>query len=190
MATAEVKKILFIDTSYDQRWQSQHSLCLIDAFHIILICIRNLPGSSLNLSPLVSTQCIYHFHFTFHNLLGPLPKLLAAQTDKQIYIKLSLSINEDAAGCSNENDGYHDNIYAENRRKKQGAKVDEEESDDSMASDASSGPIHYHHAYAHSQGSHGTAASKKDKQDHGSKCSSKKNANKQEKKRVDSRSKK
>lgn len=93
MATAEVKKILFIDTSYDQRWQSQHSLCLIDAFHIILICIRNLPGSSLNLSPLVSTQCIYHFHFTFHNLLGPLPKLLAAQTDKQIYIKLSLSIN-------------------------------------------------------------------------------------------------
>ncbi|XP_040868139.1 uncharacterized protein [Glycine max] len=94
MATAEVKKILFIDTSYDQRWQSQHSLCLIDAFHIILICIRNLPGSSLNLSPLVSTQCIYHFHFTFHNLLGPLPKLLAAQTDKQIYIKLSLSINK------------------------------------------------------------------------------------------------
>ncbi|KAK7295575.1 hypothetical protein RJT34_18485 [Clitoria ternatea] len=98
-------------------------------------------------------------------------------------------MQEDDAGCSNENDGYHD-MY-ENRRKKQGTKVDEEESDDSMASDASSGPVHYHHAYAHShQGSHGTAVSKKDKQDHGSKCSSKKNANKQEKKRVDSRSKK
>ncbi|KAK7374699.1 hypothetical protein VNO80_08136 [Phaseolus coccineus] len=97
-------------------------------------------------------------------------------------------MQEDDAGCSNENYGYHD-IYGENRRKKQGAKVDEEESDDSMASDASSGPVHYHHAYGHSQTSHGTAASKKDKQDHGSKCS-KKNANKQEKKRVDSRSKK
>ncbi|KAJ1435419.1 hypothetical protein SESBI_04925 [Sesbania bispinosa] len=101
-------------------------------------------------------------------------------------------MQEDDAGCSNENDGYHHHdIYGENRRKKQGAKVDEEESDDSMASDASSGPIHYHqHSYSHSQSSHGTAASKKDKQDHGSKCSSKKNANKQEKKRVDSRSKK
>lgn len=99
-------------------------------------------------------------------------------------------MQEDDAGCSNEHDGYHD-IYGENRRKKQGAKVDEEESDDSMASDASSGPIQYHQTYARSQGSHGTAAvSKKDKQDHGSKCSSKKNANKQEKKRVDSRSKK
>jgi len=97
-------------------------------------------------------------------------------------------MQEDDAGCSNENYGYHD-IYGENRRKKQGAKVDEEESDDSMASDASSGPVHYHHAYGHSQTGHGTAVSKKDKQDHGSKCS-KKNANKQEKKRVDSRSKK
>jgi len=97
-------------------------------------------------------------------------------------------MQEDDAGCSNENYGYHD-IYGENRRKKQGAKVDDAESDDSMASDASSGPVHYHHAYGHSQTSHGTAASKKDKQDHGSKCS-KKNANKQEKKRVDSRSKK
>ncbi|XP_027351440.1 uncharacterized protein LOC113862560 [Abrus precatorius] len=97
-------------------------------------------------------------------------------------------MQEDDAGCSNENYGYHhDNIYGENRRKKQGVKVDEEESDDSMASDASSGPVHYHHAYAQSQSNHG---SKKDKQDHGSKCSSKKNANKQEKKRVDSRSKK
>lgn len=100
-------------------------------------------------------------------------------------------MQEDDAGCSNENDGYQDHIYGENRRKKQGrTKVDEEESDDSMTSDASSGPIHHHNAYAHGESSHGTAVSKKDKQDHGSKCSSRKNANKQEKKSVDSRSKK
>lgn len=100
-------------------------------------------------------------------------------------------MQEDDAGCSNENDGYHDHIYDENRRKKQGTtKVDEEESDDSMTSDASSGPIHHHNTYSQGESSHGTAVSKKDKQDHGSKCSSRKNANKQEKKRVDSRSKK
>lgn len=101
-------------------------------------------------------------------------------------------MQEDDAGCSNENDGYHHDMYDENRRKNKqgGTKVDEEESDDSMASDASSGPIHY--SYAHGQSGQGTtAASKKDKQDHhGTKNSSKKNANKQEKKRVDSRSKK
>ncbi|KAK7340740.1 hypothetical protein VNO77_21451 [Canavalia gladiata] len=96
-------------------------------------------------------------------------------------------MQEDDAGCSNENDGYH-NMYGENRRKKQGVKADEEESDDSMASDASSGPVQYHHTYAHTQSTH--HGSKKDKQDHGSKCSSKKNANKQEKKSVDTRSKK
>lgn len=125
---------------------------------------------------------------SFKQIWGSAEGCSSSESGWTMYI--ASPMQEDAAGCSNENDGYHDNIYAENRRKKQGAKVDEEESDDSMASDASSGPIHYHHAYAHSQGSHGTAASKKDKQDHGSKFSSKKNANKQEKKRVDSRSKK
>ncbi|KAK7273243.1 hypothetical protein RIF29_14292 [Crotalaria pallida] len=99
-------------------------------------------------------------------------------------------MQEDDAGCSNENEGYHD-VYGKNRIKKQGTKVDEGESDDSMASDASSGPIHYQNAYAHGESSQGTEGSKKDKQDHGSKCSSRKNnGNKQEKKRVDSRSKK
>lgn len=91
-------------------------------------------------------------------------------------------MEEDDAGCSNENDGYNHDVYGESRRKKQGTTKVDEESDDSMASDASSGPIHY------SRSSHGTSVvSKKDKQDHGSK---KKNGNKQEKKRVDSRSKK
>nr|XP_012568842.1 uncharacterized protein LOC101510216 [Cicer arietinum] len=106
-------------------------------------------------------------------------------------------LQEDDARCSNENDGYRE-IYGKNWRRKQGgSKVDEEESDDSMASDASSGPIHYNqqqHGYERGQGSHETSVSnsnsKKDRKDHGSKCSSKKNGNKQEKKRVDSRSKK
>lgn len=91
-------------------------------------------------------------------------------------------MQEDDGGCSNENDGGYHEIYGENRMKKKGARVDEVESDDSMASDASSGPVR-------GQTSHGTAVSKKDKQDHGSKCSSKKSANK-EKKRFDSKSKK
>jgi hypothetical protein len=102
-------------------------------------------------------------------------------------------MQEDDARCSNENDGYinhhHHEIYGEKSRRKK--KVDEDqESDDSMASDASSGPTNYHHqSYARGgQGSQGRSVSKKDhKQDHGSK---KKNGNKQEKKRVDSRSKK
>ncbi|OIW17309.1 hypothetical protein TanjilG_22421 [Lupinus angustifolius] len=98
-------------------------------------------------------------------------------------------VQDDDAGCSNEYDGYRE-VYGENRRKKQGNKVDEE-SDDSMASDASSGPIQYQNSYARGESSQGIAVSKKDKQDHGSKCSSRKNnANKQEKKGVDSRSKK
>ncbi|KAE9615716.1 hypothetical protein Lalb_Chr04g0258271 [Lupinus albus] len=97
-------------------------------------------------------------------------------------------VQDDDAGCSNEYDGYRE-VYGENRRKKQGNKVDDE-SDDSMASDASSGPIQYQNTYARGESSHGTAVSKKDKQDHGSKYSSRKNANKQEKKCVDSRSKK
>ncbi|CAL0318768.1 unnamed protein product [Lupinus luteus] len=99
-------------------------------------------------------------------------------------------MKEDDAGCSNENDGYCE-IYGENSRKKQGIKVDAEESDDSMASDASSGPIQYRNTNARDESNHGVAVSKKDKQqDHGSKCSSRKNANKHEKKSVDSRSKK
>ncbi|CAL5191276.1 unnamed protein product [Lathyrus oleraceus] len=104
-------------------------------------------------------------------------------------------MQEDEARCSNENDGYHHNhhnhheVFGEkNRRKK---KVDEEESDDSMASDASSGPMNYQEGYGRGgQGRNGTSASKKDKQDHGSKSCSKKNGSRQEKKRVDSRSKK
>ncbi|KAG4399555.1 hypothetical protein GLYMA_08G254600v4 [Glycine max] len=126
---------------------------------------------------------------SFKQIWGSAEGCSSSESGWTMYI--ASPMQEDDAGCSNENDGYHDNnIYGENRRKKQGAQVDEEESDDSMASDASSGPVHYHHAYTHRQSSHGTAASKKDKQDHGSKFSSKKNANKQEKKRVDSRSKK
>ncbi|KAK7394334.1 hypothetical protein VNO78_14857 [Psophocarpus tetragonolobus] len=119
---------------------------------------------------------------SFKQIWGSAEGCSSSESGWTMYI--ASPMQEDDAGCSNENDGYH--IYGENRRKKQGVKVDEEESDDSMASDASSGPVHYHHDYAHSQSTHGTA-SKKDKQDHGSKCSSKKNANKQEKKRVDSR---
>lgn len=125
---------------------------------------------------------------SFKQIWGSAEGCSSSESGWTMYI--ASPMQEDDAGCSNENDGYHDIYGGENRRKKQGVKVDEDqESDDSMASDASSGPIHYHHAYDHSQASHGTAASKKDKQDHGSKCS-KKNANKQEKKRVDSRSKK
>ncbi|KAG2403932.1 uncharacterized protein HKW66_Vig0108540 [Vigna angularis] len=120
---------------------------------------------------------------SFKQIWGSAEGCSSSESGWTMYI--ASPMQEDDAGCSNENYGNHD-IYGDNRRKKQGAKVDEEESDDSMASDASSGPVHYHHAYGHSQTSHGTAASKKDKQDHGSKCS-KKNASKQEKKRVDSR---
>ncbi|OIW07280.1 hypothetical protein TanjilG_08395 [Lupinus angustifolius] len=98
-------------------------------------------------------------------------------------------MQEDDAECSNENDGYCE-IYSENIRKKQGIKVDADESDDSMASDASSGPIQYQNTNARGESNHGIAVSKKDKQDHGSNCSSRKNASKQEKKSVDSRSKK
>ncbi|MCI04967.1 hypothetical protein A2U01_0026016, partial [Trifolium medium] len=101
-------------------------------------------------------------------------------------------MQEDDARCSNENDGYnynHHEIYGEKSRRKK--KVDEEEeSDDSMASDASSGPTNYQSYARGGQGSQGRSVSKKDKQDHGSKSCSKKNGNKQEKKRVDSRSKK
>ncbi|CAJ2669227.1 hypothetical protein L195_g016256 [Trifolium pratense] len=102
-------------------------------------------------------------------------------------------MQEDDARCSNENDGYnynHHEIYGEKSRRKK--KVDEDqESDDSMASDASSGPTNYQSYARGGQGSQGRSVSKKDhKQDHGSKSCSKKNGNKQEKKRVDSRSKK
>ncbi|KAF1888679.1 hypothetical protein Lal_00036720 [Lupinus albus] len=95
-------------------------------------------------------------------------------------------MQDDDAGCSNEYDEFCE-IYGENSRKKQGIKVDAEESDDSMASDASSGPIQYRNRI---ESNRDIVVSKKDKQDHGSKCSSRKNANKQEKKSVDSRSKK
>ncbi|KAL5095716.1 hypothetical protein RYX36_000043 [Vicia faba] len=101
-------------------------------------------------------------------------------------------MQEDDARCSNENDGYHHNhgeVYGEKHGRKK--KDDEEESDDSMASDASSGPMNYQQHRGHGgEGRNGTSVSKKDKQDHGSKSCSKKNGNKQEKKRVDSRSKK
>ena len=86
-------------------------------------------------------------------------------------------MQEDDAGCSNDSEE-NDDFYGGNKKEKQRMKIDDAESDDSMASDASSGPVH------------GTMASKKDDKDHGSKCSSQKNvATKQEKKRVDSKSK-
>lgn len=90
---------------------------------------------------------------------------------------------EDDAGYSNEND---EGNYGENRRQKRGPEVNEEESDDSMASDASSAPFHYRHAYANQ----GAAVSKKDRKDGGSKRSSRKNANNLERKHVDTRRKK
>ncbi|KAI4346761.1 hypothetical protein L6164_007631 [Bauhinia variegata] len=94
-------------------------------------------------------------------------------------------MEEDDSRCINDNYEYGDDIYGKNRKQKQGKKVEDAESDDSMASDASSGPIH------HQDGkSRGTVASKKDKMDQGSKCSSRRNGNKKEKKQVDSRSKK
>ena len=57
-------------------------------------------------------------------------------------------------------------IETEDRRSKKLREVDDAESDDSMASGASSGQIHYHHS-----------------QSQGSKCSLQKNASKQEKKK-------
>lgn len=92
---------------------------------------------------------------------------------------ISSPTQDDDAGYSKENEEC-DRIYVEIRRRKHGDRVGEEESDDSMASDASSAPFHYH----------GTAFSKKDRRDGGSKSSSRKNANKLEKKRADPRRKK
>ncbi|KAI4352323.1 hypothetical protein L6164_006587 [Bauhinia variegata] len=93
---------------------------------------------------------------------------------------------DDDGRCINDSNEY-DDVYSRNRKQKQGKKVEDAESDDSLASDASSGPIIHHE---HSRSSHGAVALKRDKMDQGSKCSSRKNGNKQEKKRVDSRSKK
>ncbi|KAF7803135.1 small heat shock protein hspM [Senna tora] len=95
------------------------------------------------------------------------------------YISSPTQEDDDDAEYRKEN-GEFDGIYGGIRRQKRGGRVDEEESDDSMASDASSAPFHYH----------GTAVSKKDRKDGATKCSSRKNANKLEKKRVDTRRKK
>jgi hypothetical protein len=123
---------------------------------------------------------------SFKQIWGAAEGCSSSESGWTMYIDSPMQ--EDDARCSNENDGYHRHeIYGEkNRRKK---KVDEEESDDSMASDASSGPMNYQHQTNYGRGQ-GKSGSKKDKQDHGSKSCSKKNGNKQEKKRVDSRSKK
>jgi len=100
---------------------------------------------------------------------------------------ISSPTQEDDVGYNKENDEY-EGIYGEIRRQRPGAKLYEEESDDSMASDASSTPFHYHHTCAHTQNSHGAAVSEKGRKDGVSRCSSRKNTNKMEKKRIEIRS--
>ena len=117
----------------------------------------------------------------FRQLLGTAEGCNSSESGWTMYI--GSSTKEDDSGRSYE---YDDDIHVENwRQKKQESKVGDAESDDSMASDASSGQIHNHH----SQSNHGKADSKRYKKIQGSKCSSQKNASEPEKKRVDSRSK-
>ncbi|KAI9121587.1 hypothetical protein K1719_008620 [Acacia pycnantha] len=90
---------------------------------------------------------------------------------------ISSSTQDDGAGYIREDDECDEGINGEMGRQRRETKVDVEESDDSMVSDASSAPFHYH----------GTRVSKKDRKDGGRKYSSRKNAYKLEKKRVDTR---
>ncbi|XP_028764882.1 uncharacterized protein LOC114722929 [Neltuma alba] len=90
---------------------------------------------------------------------------------------ISSSTQGDGAGNIEENDEYDGGINGGMGRHKRETKVDMEESDDSTVSDASSAPLHYHC----------TRVYRKDRKDGGRKYSSRKDANKPEKKRVDTR---
>ena len=90
---------------------------------------------------------------------------------------ISSSTQDDDAGYIREDDECDEGINDEMGRQRRETKVDVEESDDSMVSDASSAPFHYH----------GTRVYEKDRKDGVRKYSSRKNVNKLEKKRVDTR---
>lgn len=90
---------------------------------------------------------------------------------------ISSSTQDDGAENIKENDEYDEGINGEMGRQRRETKVDMEDSDDSMVSDASSAPFHYH----------GTRVYEKDRKDGVRKYSSRKNVNKLEKKRVDTR---
>ncbi|KAJ7974233.1 Acetyl-coenzyme A carboxylase carboxyl transferase subunit beta like [Quillaja saponaria] len=100
---------------------------------------------------------------------------------------ISSPMQEDYAECTKSHEEY-DHVYDGNKKQKHGMKIDNGDSDDSMASDASSGPGQHKYTNVNGEGSHGTARFKQDRNDNASKGSSRKNANKQEKKRVDRRS--
>ncbi|KAJ7971152.1 Acetyl-coenzyme A carboxylase carboxyl transferase subunit beta like [Quillaja saponaria] len=101
-------------------------------------------------------------------------------------IYISSPMREDEAECSNNHEEY-DYIYDAHRKQKHGMKIENEDSDDSMASDASSGPGVHQYMHFCTEVNHGKAQFKQDKKDNASKGSSRMNDNKQEKKRVDSR---
>lgn len=88
-------------------------------------------------------------------------------------------MQEDDDGCSDGDDAYNDQNVTDNNG--YAAMDDDEASDDSMASDASSGPLHKYKR-ENDHGSHGAASFKHDKTDKFNHFSSVTKPNKNEKK--------
>ncbi|GLT30806.1 hypothetical protein SLA2020_055920 [Shorea laevis] len=92
---------------------------------------------------------------------------------------ISSPMQEDAESSQeNDDNNSHYRNYSYNGDRK-------ESSDDSMASDASSGPSHQQRKFKNGRDSHSNSRLKNDKGDYSNKCNSRKEAKKQEKRGLD-----